>query len=59
MNSVRKTVIRRLRGEMSQQEMAERLGVDQATISRFETGKQTPSKPVLKLLEQIANAKAK
>ena len=36
----------------SQAELAERLGVDQSTVSRIETG-QTPSKPVQKLLDTI------
>ena len=41
---------------LSQQELAEKLGVNQATVSRIEAGK-TPSRPVARLLEIIADAK--
>lgn len=39
---------------LSQAALADRLGVDQATVSRIETGAREPSKPVQRLLEQIA-----
>lgn len=39
---------------LSQAALADRLGVDQATVSRIETGTREPSKPVQRLLEQIA-----
>lgn len=50
--------LKKLRSKLnlSQADMADRLGVDQATISRIERGLQPLSKPVTKLLEQIASA---
>lgn len=42
----------RKRLKLSQAEMADKLGVDQATISRIEAGR-SPSRPVLKLLEMM------
>lgn len=42
----------RLRLKLNQIQFAERLGVDQATVSRLESGR-APSKPVLKLLEML------
>ena len=45
----------RKRLKISQAEMAERLGVDQATVSRLER-RGKPSGPVLKLLQQMAAA---
>lgn len=43
----------RERMEWSQQKLAEELGVDQATVSRIETGASIPSKPVSRLLERM------
>jgi len=43
----------RKRLNLSQIEMADRLGINQATVSRLEAGRP-PSKPVLKLLEMMA-----
>lgn len=48
--------ISKLRRELglSQQEFAERVGVKrQATVSNWETGKQTPSGPVLRVLDSL------
>lgn len=44
--------IRNLRAEKkwSQKEMAEYLGVEQATVSRLERGEWPPSGPILRLL---------
>ena len=42
----------RTRLGMSQQALADYLGVNQATVSRLEQG-QRPSGPVLKLIEQL------
>jgi DNA-binding transcriptional regulator YiaG len=42
----------RKRLKLSQVQLADQLGVDQATVSRLEAGR-TPSKPVLKLLELL------
>ena len=42
----------RKRLKLSQTAFAERLGVNQATVSRLESGRP-PSKPVLKLLEMM------
>ena len=44
----------RTRLNLSHAALADRLGVDQATVSRIETGAREPSKPVQRLLEQIA-----
>ena len=41
---------------MSQAAFAERMGVRQATISDWETGKQTPSPMARRLLDRIASA---
>lgn len=49
--------IKSIRGELSQAQLAELLGVEQATISRWETGKSKPSGPALVLLKQIATEK--
>lgn len=51
--------IQRLRTElgMSQAEFAERMGVRQATISDWETGKQSPSPMARRLLDRIAGAR--
>ncbi len=43
----------RKRLKISQAEMAEQLGVNQATVSRLEAGR-APSGPVQRLLEQMA-----
>jgi transcriptional regulator with XRE-family HTH domain len=48
-----KALRKRLR--VTQQQLADRLGVDQATVSRLETGRP-PSGPVQKLLEQLAQS---
>jgi DNA-binding transcriptional regulator YiaG len=40
---------------LSQAELADRLGVSQASVSQWETGKKHPRKTVLKLLETIRN----
>ena len=47
--------IRKLRKskEWSQRDMAEYLGVEQPTVCRLESGKNEPSKPVVKLLELL------
>ena len=44
----------RERLNLSQAALAKRLGVDQSTVQRIETGKRPPSAPVQMLLEQIA-----
>lgn len=44
---------------MSQAEFAERMGVRQATVSDWETGKQTPSPMARRLLDRIAGASEK
>lgn len=44
----------RARLKLTQRDLADRLGIDQGTLSRIETGAREPSKPVQKLLEQIA-----
>ena len=49
--------IRSIRGDLSQAQFAELLGVEQATISRWETGKSNPSGPALLLLRLIAAEK--
>jgi DNA-binding transcriptional regulator YiaG len=45
----------RKRLELTQTAFAALLGVNQSTIARIEAGIRPPSKPVLKLLEQIAS----
>lgn len=40
--------------DLSQQSLAEKIGVDQGTVSKWESGKQSPSGPALKLLKQLA-----
>lgn len=37
----------------TQAELAERLGVSQVSVSRWETGERVPRRPVLLLLESI------
>lgn len=37
----------------TQAELAERLGVSQVSVSRWETGERVPGRPVLKLLDAI------
>jgi DNA-binding transcriptional regulator YiaG len=51
--------IQRLRTElgMSQATFAERMGVRQATVSDWETGKQSPSPMARRLLDRIAGAR--
>lgn len=49
--------IKAIRGDLSQSQFAELLGVEQATVSRWETGKSNPSGPALVLLRQIAAEK--
>ncbi len=39
--------------EMNQPLLADALGVDQATVSRWKNGKSKPSGPVLKLIERL------
>jgi DNA-binding transcriptional regulator YiaG len=41
---------------MSQAAFAERMGVRQATVSDWETGKQSPSPMARRLLDRIAGA---
>jgi DNA-binding transcriptional regulator YiaG len=50
--------IKRLREAlgMAQSELADRMGVRQATVSDWETGKQTPSPMARRLLDRIAGA---
>ena len=43
----------RIRNAMSQKELAEKLGITQATVSNWETGKVTPSKQQKEILKQI------
>lgn len=43
----------RMNRGLSQEAVAELIGVDQATVSRLERGELEPSKPVKKLLEQF------
>ncbi|WP_353615015.1 helix-turn-helix transcriptional regulator [Sinorhizobium sp. NFACC03] len=38
---------------MNQPLLADALGVDQATVSRWKNGKSKPSRPVLKLIERL------
>lgn len=38
---------------MNQPLLADALGVDQATVSRWKNGKSKPSGPVLKLIERL------
>lgn len=45
--------IRKACGFASQSDLAEYLGVDQSTISRWEKGRQEPSGPALVLLRQL------
>jgi DNA-binding XRE family transcriptional regulator len=49
--------VKRLRERLNltQEGLAERLGVHQSTIARIEAGQMVPSKPVQILLEQIAS----
>ena len=44
----------RKRLKLSQAALAERLGVNQATVCRIEAGHRPPSRPVQRLLEQLA-----
>lgn len=45
----------RERLDKTQSEFAELLGVDQGTISNWETGKTTPRGPALKVMERLAS----
>ena len=51
--------IRKLRTDrkMSQRELGELLGIEQATVSRLENGEWEPSGPVKKLLEMMSHSK--
>lgn len=49
----------RTRLNLSQKALAERLSVDQATISRIESGRQEPSGPVALLLQALVCDTAK
>lgn len=51
--------IKKLRGrlKLSQAEMADRLGVNQSTVNRIESGQRPPSRPVQRLLEQLYAAR--
>jgi len=53
----RKLDVKKLRDslELTQADFADLLGVNQSTVARIERGERPPSKPVLKLLEQIAS----
>jgi transcriptional regulator with XRE-family HTH domain len=53
MKKTRCEIIRTRLG-LTQAEMAERLGVNQGTVSRLERGAK-PSRPVLKLMELLAS----
>ena len=57
MDSASILALRKERLQWTQEEMAEYLGVDRATVSRIETG-QAPSGPVLKLLKMLADQSA-
>lgn len=48
--------LRRRRGQ-TQTEFAKDLGVNQATVSRLESGEITPSGPLLTVLKQMAEQK--
>ena len=39
--------------DLTQEELAERLGVAQNSVARWENGSRNPSRPVVKLLEQM------
>ena len=41
----------RIERNMSQQDLAAKLGIDQATVSRIENDTLAPSRPVLRLLD--------
>jgi transcriptional regulator with XRE-family HTH domain len=47
--------IKAIRGRLglSQQELAERIGVNQASISRMESGRQPVKRPILILLSKL------
>jgi DNA-binding transcriptional regulator YiaG len=49
----------RLAAHLTQEELAKRLGVCQASITHWETGKRSPGGPVRILLEQLAGAQKK
>jgi DNA-binding transcriptional regulator YiaG len=44
----------RKRLNLSQAKLAIELGVNQSTVARLESGEMKPSRPVAKLLEQLA-----
>ncbi|NBT33393.1 MAG: helix-turn-helix domain-containing protein [Rhodobacteraceae bacterium] len=46
--------VRQIRGERSQAELAQLLGVTQATVSRWETGAQKPDGPAAILLKLLS-----
>ncbi|MBQ7671329.1 MAG: helix-turn-helix transcriptional regulator [Clostridia bacterium] len=47
--------IQQRRGEMTQEQLAEKLGVDRSTIAKWETGKATPRLNMLCKLAKILN----
>lgn len=52
----KKINVKKLRDRLglTQSQMAEHLGVHQGTVHKLEDGEMEPSKPVMKLLEQLA-----
>lgn len=42
--------------KLTQAALAEKVGVEQSTIHRWEKGERTPRGPALAILKQIANA---
>lgn len=50
-----KNIIRKLRGNLSQKEFAEKVGITQAAVSIYEKGR----KPKIEILERIAAATGK
>ena len=49
------TDLRRRLGSISQSDLANRIGVNQATISRWENGDQDPTGPAERLLRRLAD----
>lgn len=52
---MKENIARKLRGEMTQKELAEKLGITQIAVSHFEK----KDNPTIKTLEKIANAVGK